>query len=320
MYDSDFVPVSGGLAGLQAAISDTYFPLKVEGARLADEVQGVMATASMGPLSWTSIHVSGPFFTRRQLVAAADARSNYVLMLLLEGGHVALQDKCRVVVGPGDLILLNANRPLESEQRAAGTSVSISFPASLLRSRFLEVDDWCMVPLNTSQGAAAILRESMLSCWRNRASISSISGNNLASSILHVLAAAFRSGVNSPVFESRSATLHFLRVRELVAAHLDNPELSVDFVADRLYISKSYLFSIMNAANTTLGHYILERRLDRSRELLSDPSLKHRSIGEIAFSVGFQELSHFSRRFSERFGKSPRAFRVSACHCAGGHD
>jgi AraC family transcriptional regulator, positive regulator of tynA and feaB len=237
-------------------------------------------------------------------------------MLLLEGGHVALKDKRSVVVGPGDLILLNANRPLESEQRSAGTSISISFPTPLLKARFLEVDDWCMVPLATGEGAAAVLRECMLSCWRSRASLGSTSANDLSSSLLHLLAAAFRNPLDAPALDSRSAGMHFLRIRELVAANLDNPELSVDFVAELLHISKSYLFSIMNAANTTLGRYILERRLDRSREMLSDPALKHRSIGDIAFAVGFQELSHFSRRFSERFGKSPRAFRAAACIAA----
>src|SRR5207302_1686136 len=179
MYDADFVAVPGGLAGLQVAISDTYFPIELKRAARTDEIQGAIATASIGALRWTSIRVSGPFYTRRRLRAPADARRNYVLMLLLEGGQVALEDKHSVVVGPGDLILLNANRPLESEQRAAGTSISISFPAPLLKARFLEVDDWCMVPLDASQGVAAILRECMLSCWRSRASLGSTSANEL---------------------------------------------------------------------------------------------------------------------------------------------
>jgi AraC family transcriptional regulator, positive regulator of tynA and feaB len=316
MYDTGFVAVPGGLAGLQAAISDTYFPIDLERATRTDDVQGAIATASMGALRWASIRVSGPFYTRRRMRTPADARRNHVLMLLLEGGQVELEDKRTVVMGPGELILLDANRPLESEQRSAGTTISISFPAPLLKSRFLEVDDWCMMPLDTSQGPAAILRECMLSCWRSRASLGSTSANDLCSSLVHLLAAAFRNSPESPVFDSRSAGMHFLRVRELVAANLDNPELSVDFVAERLHISKSYLFSIMNAADSTLGRYILERRLDRSREMLSDPALKHHSIGDIAFAVGFQELSHFSRRFSERFGKSPRAFRAAACRTA----
>jgi hypothetical protein len=68
MYDAGFVAVPGGLTGLQSAISDAYFPIELERAA-RDEVQGAIATASMGALRWTSIRVSGPFYTRRRLRA-----------------------------------------------------------------------------------------------------------------------------------------------------------------------------------------------------------------------------------------------------------
>jgi AraC-like DNA-binding protein len=35
----------------------------------------------------------------------------------------------------------------------------------------------------------------------------------------------------------------------------------------------------------------------------------HRHITEIAFGWGFNELTHFSRAFKERYGVSPRDWR-----------
>jgi AraC-like DNA-binding protein len=35
----------------------------------------------------------------------------------------------------------------------------------------------------------------------------------------------------------------------------------------------------------------------------------HRMIGEIAFSWGFSDLSHFSRRFRDQFGMTPSEAR-----------
>jgi AraC-like DNA-binding protein len=52
--------------------------------------------------------------------------------------------------------------------------------------------------------------------------------------------------------------------------------------------------------------------------MLGDPALKTRTISEIAFSIGFQELSHFSRRFTQRFGRSPRAYRTQALRAGEG--
>ena len=42
---------------------------------------------------------------------------------------------------------------------------------------------------------------------------------------------------------------------------------------------------------------------------MRDTGAGTRSITDIAFSVGFNDLSYFSRAFAERFGMSPRSFR-----------
>lgn len=316
MYEPDLITVPGGLSGFQSAISATYFPIELKPVRGVSEVSGAIATAAIGPLHWTRAQVSGPFYSQRRLLDRSDERQAYILMLLVDGGCVVLHDRGRVVVAPGSLVLLDANRPLETEQIAAGTALAVSLSAPLLKSRFLDVDKWCMVPLDATHGTAAILRECMQTYWRVRREIRGSAGNDLAASLIHLLGATFGARDSMPAFDSRCTGMHFLRVRDLIAENLQNSELSVDFVSERLGISKSYLFSIMNTANTTLGRYILERRLDRSREMLADPSLKSWSISEIARRTGFQELSHFSRRFSERFGRSPRAFRAATSDAA----
>ena len=41
--------------------------------------------------------------------------------------------------------------------------------------------------------------------------------------------------------------------------------------------------------------------------------MAHRTITDIAFSWGFQNSTHFSRRFKDEFGLSPHEFRNEAC-------
>ena len=94
----------------------------------------------------------------------------------------------------------------------------------------------------------------------------------------------------------------------VVALDVTRPES----IAAALGISRSYLFMVMNAADTTLGRFVLEQRLQRASQMLGDPGVQCRTISEIAFSLGFQDLSHFSRRFTARFGRSPRAYRAGA--------
>ena len=54
------------------------------------------------------------------------------------------------------------------------------------------------------------------------------------------------------------------------------------------------------------SEYLTELRLRRAATLLVSTNL---SVSEIALEVGYLSLSHFSRVFRERFGKTPRAFR-----------
>lgn len=54
--------------------------------------------------------------------------------------------------------------------------------------------------------------------------------------------------------------------------------------------------------NTSPLHYIRNRRLDKAKELLTHTSF---SVTDVCFSTGFENVSHFSKVFKERFGISP---------------
>jgi AraC-like DNA-binding protein len=45
---------------------------------------------------------------------------------------------------------------------------------------------------------------------------------------------------------------------------------------------------------------------------LEDEAQAHRMIGEIAFSWGFSDLSHFSRRFRDAYSMTPGDYRRHA--------
>jgi AraC family transcriptional regulator, positive regulator of tynA and feaB len=47
------------------------------------------------------------------------------------------------------------------------------------------------------------------------------------------------------------------------------------------------------------------RRLQHCRQALEDPSQLGRTVGDIAYSCGFSDLSHFTRRYKAQFGRSP---------------
>ncbi|PDT78282.1 acetamidase/formamidase family protein [Bradyrhizobium sp. C9] len=106
---------------------------------------------------------------------------------------------------------------------------------------------------------------------------------------------------------SKAATLH--RLCQTVERSLDDPDLTPVKIASAEGISERYLQKLFEGAGTSFTHYLRERRLQRTSADLSNPAEAHRSISEIAFSVGFNDSAHFSRAFRQRFGLSPREFR-----------
>jgi AraC-like DNA-binding protein len=54
------------------------------------------------------------------------------------------------------------------------------------------------------------------------------------------------------------------------------------------------------------GKWLLQRRLDHAAKLLLGSSM---NVTEAAFESGFEDVSHFSRVFKERFGVPPIAYR-----------
>lgn len=58
--------------------------------------------------------------------------------------------------------------------------------------------------------------------------------------------------------------------------------------------------------NQSPGKWLLQKRLEYSAVLLKNPGL---NVSQVALDCGFEDLSHFSRAFKDRFGTSPAHYR-----------
>lgn len=60
------------------------------------------------------------------------------------------------------------------------------------------------------------------------------------------------------------------------------------------------------AFHTTPGKWLMNKRLEQAKLLLSHSD---KAVGEVAFELGFENLSHFSKSFKAKFGNSPAFLR-----------
>lgn len=96
------------------------------------------------------------------------------------------------------------------------------------------------------------------------------------------------------------------RALKYIEHNITDPELSNILIAYNCNISEIYLRRIFNKNfNMTPKQYILEIRIQKAKQLLTDSFY---SVSAIAEECGFSSLYTFSRCFKERVGISPSEY------------
>lgn len=83
---------------------------------------------------------------------------------------------------------------------------------------------------------------------------------------------------------------------------------TVQYISDKLYISPSYLRSLLKAlTGQSTQQYIHEKLIEKAKERLSTTAL---SVSEIAYELGFEHPQSFSKLFKSKTNQSPLEFRA----------
>jgi AraC-like DNA-binding protein len=104
------------------------------------------------------------------------------------------------------------------------------------------------------------------------------------------------------------------RFEAIKAALVQNTGLNLDQLAARQGISPRYIQMLFEEAGTTFSDFVIERRLDVARTMLTSPRCAVWSVTAIALEAGFSDLSHFNRRFKRRYCMTPSDLRAQTKH------
>ncbi len=95
-------------------------------------------------------------------------------------------------------------------------------------------------------------------------------------------------------------------VRAVARQHLAEEGFGVEALADALAMERTTLYRRLREHTDQSPTVLLrELRLDEAARLLREGA---GTVSEVAYAVGFQSISYFSRRFKERFGTSPSQY------------
>ncbi len=126
--------------------------------------------------------------------------------------------------------------------------------------------------------------------------------------MLHLLRKYSTAAMTQQPSRAQLTTRHLHMIDDYLESRLDT-KIALSDLASLLFMSVSHFERTFRA---TLGcapyRYILERRIERSKWLLSKTAY---SLHEVAYQCGFANQSHFTRHFTKLVGISPARFRES---------
>ena len=274
------------------------------------EFRGRLALADVAALRLAEVY-SDPAVvrhTRRHIDAMHDGK--YFLCLQLDGVSVNRQQGREAVLRCGDFTLFDSTFPYEVSFRDPNRMLVLCIPHDALRRRVACPEAVVAHAMPGDREVSGLLSSLVRGFWSQGGPEMQL-GPRFSEAILDLIATAYAPLAQAQAQVSSLCIARREQVRGFIEEHLDDPRLTPSGVARALRMSPRYLHQVFNEGET-VARYILRRRLEECARALKDAAQRGRTVTEIAFQQGFNDASHFSRAFRERYDETPREYRQRA--------
>jgi AraC-like DNA-binding protein len=214
-----------------------------------------------------------------------------------------------IEIRSGDAVAILHSEPVIVSY-AEGLQFGLSVPRDALTSRVANVDSLTMQPIYHRSEALRLLMIYLKSALKDGVLAAPKLRDAVMTHIHDLVALAISE--RTPLGESNASAVVAARhsaALDHIAAHFQDPGLSLEVAARCQGISPRYLQHLMTSSGTSFTERVNELRLQRAFALLIERDGNARRISDIALEVGFSDISHFNRLFRSRFGVCPRGVR-----------
>jgi AraC-like DNA-binding protein len=182
-----------------------------------------------------------------------------------------------------------------------------------MRALIPKIEDALMQPLPGKTGVVRLL-VGYLRVLEDEQTLSTTDLQHAVIAHIHDLAAVIVGATRDTAEIACGRGLRAARLRAVktdITERLANGDVGATALAIRHRVSTRYIHKLFESEGTTLSQYVLGQRLARVHRLLSDPRYADRTIGALAFQVGFGDLSTFNHAFRRHYGLTPSDVRAS---------
>jgi AraC-like DNA-binding protein len=255
---------------------------------------------------------SSPVRASRTRALLADGKDGFAFQWAASPGFGERRGR-ELTLGRNDGILIACSEPGILALPRAGAVVSLTFPREAMGPLARDVADCAGQPVPAASPALRLLA-GYVEVLRREAAAASPELQRLAVAHVYDLM-AFALGATRGAADT--AERDGVRAARLAAIQKDiaesvDTDISIEAVAARHRLSPRHVQRLFEESGATFTEFVRDVRLERARAMLTGLRFRHKRISDIAFDVGFRDLSHFNRWFRARFGASPSDLRNAA--------
>ena len=278
--------------------------------RHAASFDGELRREHIGALTLLDVHSAGVHIRHNRSHIARTPAPSYLLLAPLQGEFkLCVSNSSFLRVASGEYCLIDHAEPYELEHGDDVRTLCLNIPRGILNSMLAHPEDATGRIMRPQAGLARLLLVLLREVGE---SIQTVSRTNtgfvIAQGILGFLAAAYSTTYQKPITPTQ---VHRLALLNCIEAQLHDHGLTPASVANKVGLSTRRMRAVLASGRMSFSSYVLRRRLELCATSLTNPSWIHRSITEIAFQNGFNNMTHFGYAFKKHFGVTPSRHRAT---------
>lgn len=238
-----------------------------------------------------------------------DRTDNKLLMVSLQCSGRSRLTQCRrdVVLNPGDIGIVDSGLPFDLFFPDAVDRRIVMMPKSLLTERLRTDTNWTgPIGIKSEFILSPIVEKLIRMLTERQAPMPDVYAHRILESVADYLADSINSDlVREQKVEGSRRT--FEQLAQYVEEHIRLQDLDAMSAAAANGVSLRTLHRLFKRfGETSFQQFVIQRRLILAKKMLVSGAAI--SVSDAAFAVGFNDLSHFTRRFAASFGVKPSSF------------
>ena len=268
---------------------------------------GEIGHDEFGPLKLVSVQSVAQRVSHTTKDTASEAAAEFYHVNIMQGGRGFMSQNGRqTALGSGGFVLSDSSRPYSIDFTENFSSNVLRIPRSMLLQRICAPECLTVRRVDGATGLGGMVNLLLHELPVRQQTIPSFLRSRVAENVVDLIAAALISTGNAAAL---STVVALTRVKLWIETHLV-VDLSAERISEGCRLSVRHLNRLFAREHTSVMRYVWDRRLAHAHRDLTDPMNYSRSISDLAYSAGFTDISHFSRAYRARYGRTPSEARA----------